>query len=309
MSAGWSTLRTLFESANEEITRSEFEVFSGRLFEHHPGMLRVGWLPKIYRKERAEFEAAAVSDGVSGYRIKSFAGRNGLAGAAGAGPLFSGLLFDRTENLIGLRAGLFDRPDPLGHAGARARQRCGRGACRPDWFTTSKGGTHGVLVSVPVYVKGTSRTTIADRRRNLTGFVVGMFDLPQLLQSIRTATAASSAIVINAYPPDLGEASDRNIPVPDYSSAPPTPQMQRAFATGPHWSGTLRIGDANWQVQAIPAAGGRLTARYDRALTVLAAGIVITIFLGGLSRLWPAATRASSHWPTGGCWSSRRPTF
>src|SRR6202035_5872553 len=32
-------LRTLFESANEEITRSEFEVFSSRLLENHPGLL------------------------------------------------------------------------------------------------------------------------------------------------------------------------------------------------------------------------------------------------------------------------------
>ena len=66
-------LRTLFESANEEITRSEFEVFSGRLLENHPGFIRVGWLPKIYGRERAEYEAAAVNDGVVGYQIKSFA--------------------------------------------------------------------------------------------------------------------------------------------------------------------------------------------------------------------------------------------
>src|SRR5580704_4741376 len=64
-------LRTLFESANEEITRSEFEVFSGRLFERHPGMLRVAWMPRINRKERAEYEAAAIADGISGYRIKA----------------------------------------------------------------------------------------------------------------------------------------------------------------------------------------------------------------------------------------------
>src|ERR1700682_3105945 len=67
-----TTLRTLFESANEEITRSEFETFSGRLFENHPGLLRVVWVPRSKRKERAEYEAAAVSDGISGYRIKLF---------------------------------------------------------------------------------------------------------------------------------------------------------------------------------------------------------------------------------------------
>ena len=72
------TLRTLFESANEDVTRSEFEVFGGRLFENHPGILRVGWVPKINRKERADYEAAAVNDGVPGYRIKSLAADGAL---------------------------------------------------------------------------------------------------------------------------------------------------------------------------------------------------------------------------------------
>src|SRR5579863_816057 len=68
------TLRTLFESANEEVTRSEFEVFGGRLFENHPGVLRVNWLPKVYRRERAEFEAAAINDGIPAYHFKSLSG-------------------------------------------------------------------------------------------------------------------------------------------------------------------------------------------------------------------------------------------
>src|SRR6185437_5616849 len=46
-----------------------------------------------------------------------------------------------------------------------------------------------------------------------------------------------------------------------------------------YWSGALKIADASWQVQAIPAAGGHLTVRYDRALTVLMAGCAVTIFL------------------------------
>src|ERR1700680_4382958 len=49
-------LRTLFESANDRITRSEFEVFSSQLFEEHPGILRVNWVPRVTRKERVEFE-------------------------------------------------------------------------------------------------------------------------------------------------------------------------------------------------------------------------------------------------------------
>src|SRR4029077_11300103 len=72
-------LRTLFESANEEITRSEFETFSGRLFEGHPGVLRVAWIPRVNRRERAEYEAGAIADGVSGFRIKSLGADGSIA--------------------------------------------------------------------------------------------------------------------------------------------------------------------------------------------------------------------------------------
>jgi diguanylate cyclase (GGDEF)-like protein len=271
-----TALRTLFESANEEITRSEFEVFSGRLFENHPGILRVGWLPRINRKERAEYEAAAASDGVVGYRIKSFNADGSFSPAPESNLYFP--IFFSTEPKTAVVYGLDYSSEPMRWATLeRARDNDTVAALPTKLVYDLKGGTHGVLVSVPVYAKGTSRTTIADRRRNLTGYVVGIFDLAQLLQSIRTATAASSAIAINAYPPDLGRSAGAQFRSrPDYSSAPQTPM--KAFAAA-HWSGVLKIGDANWQVKAVPAAGGRLTARYDRALIVLAAGLIITVFV------------------------------
>jgi diguanylate cyclase (GGDEF)-like protein len=273
------TLRALFESANEDVTRSEFEVFAGRLFENHPGILRVGWVPKIFRKERADYEAAAVNDGVPGYRIKSLAGDGALAPAPDSNFYFP--VFFSTEAKTSMVYGLDYSTDALRWATLqRARDNDAVTVLPTKLYHDLKGGTHGVLVGIPVYVKGTSRTTIADRRRNLAGFVVGIFDLTQLLQSVWRVTASASSIIINTYPPDLNrKAGSEYQTVPDYSSAPQTAQSSKAFATEPRWSGTLKIGDANWQVHAIPAPGSRLTARYDRALTVLTAGIVITAFL------------------------------
>ena len=272
------TLRTLFESTNEEVTRSEFEVFGGRLFADHPGILRVGWLPRVNRKERDDYEAAAVNDGVAGYQIKSLAPDGGLSPAPESNLYFP--VFFSTESKTSMVYGLDYSTEPIRWATLqRARDNDAVATLPTKLVYDPKGGTPGVLVSVPVYAKGTSRTTVPDRRRNLTGFVVGIFDLAQLLQSIRTATMASTAITINVYPPELGPGGPQYRSVPDYSSAPQTPQSIRAFAAATHWSGALRIGDANWQVQAIPAAGGRLIARYDRALIVLTAGLIITIFV------------------------------
>jgi diguanylate cyclase (GGDEF)-like protein len=281
-------LRTLFESANEDVTRSEFEVFVGRLFENHSGILRVGWLPRVNRKERADYEAAAVSDGVAGYEIKSLAPDGGLFPAPQSNEYFP--VFFSTEPKTSPVYGVDYSTDPIRWATLqRARDNDAVAAMPARLFFDRKGGNHGVLVSVPIYVKGTSRTDVADRRRNLAGYVVGIFDVAQLLISIRTATAASSDIAIDAYPPDQGRSAGPEYrSIPDYSSAPQTSRSRQAFATGPRWSGMLRIGDATWRVQAIPAARGRLTARYDRAMIALAAGLIVTgfaiVYLGLASR-------------------------
>jgi CHASE1-domain containing sensor protein len=197
-------LRTLFESANEEITRSEFETFSSRLFENHPGMLRVAWVPRINRKERAEYEAAAITDGVSGYRIKSLQG-DGFVTAPPGDEYFP--VFYSTQPKTSPVYGMDYATIPDRHAAIeRARDNDRITALRTWLYEPSEGGRlWNVLVVVPVYAKGTSRDTVADRRRNLAGVVVGVFDLPLLLLSIRTTTAASPAISVNVYPPFTGQ--------------------------------------------------------------------------------------------------------
>jgi CHASE1-domain containing sensor protein len=113
-------LRTLFESANEEITRSEFETFSGRLFEQHPGILRVGWIPRIRRKERAELEAAAIGDGISGYHIKSLVADGSVATAPQSDQYLP--VFFSTEPKTSAVYGLDYSTDPARRAAlARAR--------------------------------------------------------------------------------------------------------------------------------------------------------------------------------------------
>ena len=99
--------------------------------------------------------------------------------------------------------GLDYRSDPDRRATLeRARDNDMIAALRGRLYETKDGVRPiAVLVCVPVLDKGTSRTTIADRRRNHAGFIVGIFDLPMLLQSIRTTTGASPAVGVNVYPP------------------------------------------------------------------------------------------------------------
>ena len=282
-------LRTLFESANEEITRSEFEAFAGRLFERHPGILRVAWLPRVNRKERAEYEAAAITAGISGYQIKSPDADGSITTAPQSDEYYP--VFFSTEPKTSMTYGLDYATAPERRAALeRARDNDMIATVRDRLYQPTNGVRPvGVLVTVPVYAKGTSRTTVTDRRRNVAGFIVAVFNLQPLLHSIRTTTAASPAVRIDVYPPDAGRIG-QPAGVAEFSSEPRQPGSMPGSVTAPHWSGILKIGDANWQVRATPAAGGPLIAHYYRALAVLAAGIIITAFLAAY--LWLASRNA-----------------
>ena len=271
-------LRTLFESINEEITRSEFETFSSRLFERHPGMLRIAWLPRVNRKERAEYEAAAIADGLSSYHIKSLQDE-GFAAAPQSDEYFP--VFYSTQPKTSSVYGMDYATVPERRVALeRARDNDRIAGIRARLYEPREGGRlPDVFVAVPVYAKGTSRETVADRRRNLAGYVVGVFDLPLLMQAIRVTTGANPAISMNVYPPFTARIVSLEEALPDYSSASSSPQSMRDVARGLHWSGHLKIGDTDWQVRAMPTAGGSLEMTYDRATAVLTVGMLLTLSL------------------------------
>jgi len=257
-----TALRTRFESANDDITRSEYQTFSTRLFEAHRGMLRLAWLPRIKRKERGEYEAAAITDGVPAFRIKSYPDGTVAPESDEYYPVYFSTEA-KTSPVYGLdywsipdhRAVLEQSRDYDMIGALRTRQN----------LINQNERANAAMIGIPVYAKGTSRTTVADRRRNLSGFIVGVFDLPMLLQSVRANNPNSPALAINLLPPER---------VINASGVDP----QRWPADPNIWSTTLRIGDADWVFQVAPA-GGAILATHNRALALYAAGIATTIFL------------------------------
>jgi diguanylate cyclase (GGDEF)-like protein len=271
-----TALRTLFESS-KEVTRSEFETFSSRLFEHHPGMQRIHWLPRLGRGQRAAYESAAIADGVPGYVIKSLqSGR--FATAPEIDEYFPVFYSTRPKTSAVYGMDYASVPDRRG-AIERARDYDQVAALRARLYDKDASDLPRVFAVVPVYVKGAPRDTVADRRRNFAGAVVGVFDLPQLLGAIRAATVASPAVSVNVYPPFTAQVVSLAQALPDFSSSAGAPKSMPDIASGLHWAGSLRIGDSSWQVRAVPSAGGPLVASYDRALAVLIVGMLLTISL------------------------------
>jgi diguanylate cyclase (GGDEF)-like protein/PAS domain S-box-containing protein len=273
-------LRAPFESFNEGITRSEFEFFSDRLFAEHPGILRINWIPRVKRRQRIEFENSARSDGIVGYHFQSVAPNGALVPAPEGDEYFP--VFYSTEPKTSISYGIDLASDA-------ARRPILEGARDNDVMAvlpnTELRGSSGelknaVFVAMPVYVKGTSRDTVSDRRRNLAGFIVARFEFSHLVETVLATTAASLGV-----PLDIEVPNPRLKTASVHRFAPGLPatllgnKSINASSTEQLWSGTLQMGDATWTLSANPLAAGPLSPRHDRALIVLIAGIIITAIL------------------------------
>ena len=62
------SVKGLFDSS-EKVERQEFHIFVQRLFERHSGIQALEWIPRVTRRQRSAYEAAARRDGFSGFQI------------------------------------------------------------------------------------------------------------------------------------------------------------------------------------------------------------------------------------------------
>jgi diguanylate cyclase (GGDEF)-like protein len=267
------TLRTLFE-ASDDVTRTEFELFGRRLFQGQPGLLRLAWIPRMRAGEREEFEAAARADGIAGYRINAF-------GSATIEPDSTAdryPVFYSSEPKTSVVYGLDYSTDPQRLAMLeRARDLDRNTVLMSNLHASPEYGNKGLIVAVPVYVKGTSRDSVRDRRRNIYGFVTGVFDFPQLIESSRK-TIAGSAISIQLARVGADRFGKPAMFV-DYPAAEQAPDP--AALPGLQWSGTVQIGDGLWTLTATPKAPAAMASQFPRTLGVIGVGLGITLLVVG----------------------------
>lgn len=262
------TLRTLFE-ASEEVTRSEFDVFSRRLFSGHGGLLRVAWMPRVRPHERREVEEAARADGVPNFRIRSMAppGEDEDAGRDLYPVYFS------TEPRTSMVYGLDHSSDPGRMATLERARDLDRVAVHlAELHVTARPGAQGLLVTVPVFVKGTSRDTLRDRRRNINGFIVGVFDFAALIDSIRDKDRSVMSIQLVRHTTDRFGAP---IDIVDYPTAGSTIDTAAPL----QWTGRVSIGDSVWTLIAAPREPGSFAAQFTRTLALTAIGVFLTFLI------------------------------
>ena len=268
-------MRALFDSTEDRVTRREFETFARPLLLENSAIVTLSWVPRVLQSERAEHERAGSAEGIAGYRIKAMEEDGRLVLSSAQSEYYP--IFYATVPLDSPVYGLDLRSEPetlaeLEHA--RDADRLGFSQVRG--LVTTGGKQPGFLFSLPVYKHGIPHDSVADRRRNLLGFVHGSLITGKMINDIITANKTPKGLDSYFFEPNsVPDALPVYIHGSRLRKTPAEPLDHISLTSG--WSRDLRADGQPWLTMTVMRMpGGPLLATHERSWLILVFGLIIT---------------------------------
>ncbi|MBF0500485.1 MAG: CHASE domain-containing protein [Candidatus Riflebacteria bacterium] len=168
------------------------EPMSGHMF-----MQAVTWVPRVTGAERGEYETRARNDGLNDFRITERDADGKLVTAAERNEYFPAYYIEPAaggELALGFDLG----SDRLRRAVLeKARDEGRQIVLAPVKLLQKKSNQDGILMFFPLYSKNANVTTVSNRRNYLRGFVLGVMQIGDFIESVirKTAPAALSFFI------------------------------------------------------------------------------------------------------------------
>jgi len=277
------SIKGLFDSS-EKVERQEFHIFVQRLLERHSGIQALEWIPRVTRRQRSAYEAAARSDGFSGFQITERHGQGHMVPAAQRAEYFPAYYvepyagnelakgFDLASNFERLTA--LKRSRETGKLTATARLT----------LVQEQEKQYGVVVFLPVYGHKGEPDTAGRRRAALRGFVVGVFRIGEMVKS-----------ALKAFEPDTFICLLQDLAAPPGSQllwvhhpgiqSKPGSALSRSRDTnlnGLQFRDNFNMGGRNWAIFFAPTVGYLATYQSWDVWAVLAGGLLFSGLFGAL---------------------------
>ena len=281
-------VRSLY-AASDSVDRDGFGTFVNSFLPSHPGIQALEWIPRVSDSERAAYEETAREEAFPEFQIFE---RNAEGVSVPATlrqeyfPVYylepyegneAALGFDLASNPVRMEA--LNEARDTGQMVATARIT----------LVQETKNQFGFLVFAPVYRNGSATETLADRRENLAGFVLGVFRagviVEQALSHIHhTNSEANSDIFLY----DRSAPPDQQLLFPGNSGTDGKEQ-----ADSPHRSvATIDVAGRDWDI-VVTSSDSRLPAWLIwQPWSALALGLLFTGLLS--SYLLTTMRRAAS---------------
>lgn len=292
-------LKALFDSSNQGITRDEFSRFSKSLLIHHSAVQNFAWLPRVKREERAAHELAAARDGLTDYHIRAVAPDGTQAAAPdGSMPVSSEQdeYYPRFYSSDATTSGLFGLNLYDGGVRGRALKHIRDGnllsTTPPLIIHTGEGDRLGFWAGLPVYAHDLPHETVEERRRNLIGFVQGVFQIGVMIDEV--LGNVETPVRIYVFAPNAAADDSPVYLASRLGNRSIEAKSQAELATGLRRSFPVNFGDVQWTLVVAPATA-LLSAGHERSWLVLIFGLILT---GGLTLFVWMMHRANKKYET-----------
>jgi len=248
----------LFQSS-ARVDRPTFGDFTSLVAPGGSSFQALEWIPRVELAARRDYVQAARRDGLAEFRITERAPSGALIEAgkrASYFPVYYVEPLKGNEGAVG-----FDLASNTTRRAALAKAR------DTGKLVTSgkinlvqlKKNNAGVLIFAPIYKSGSIATT-QDKRRNLTGFALGVVRVSSLIGGETSQAgdpARDRAADIDLYVFDKVQSAGKRLIYihSSRSRAAPAPELDLAGAqSGTHLTRSLFVGDREWLVVARPVA-------------------------------------------------------
>lgn len=288
-----SSLTGLY-SASDHVSRDEFGRFVAHQLVHHRDLQMLAWVPRVHAGERAALEAAAVRDGLAGFRLTELNDEGRFVPAAPRDDYFP-VLFAEPEPQNSHLLGYDLASDPaLREDLARARDSATW--VNADRLVFDAGGVeqYGALLVQPVYARNALLSTVEQRRQHLQGYLVEVFRIGDMLRlALRRSPVQGIAIWIYD---DNASADERFLyHYPGGTGPEATGVSARIQGPPPQalfgWETSIRIGGLRWALVFRPSPAYLAGRVLWRGWAVLGVGLLLSALLYLYLRMIAARAR------------------
>ncbi|EIJ41033.1 histidine kinase,histidine kinase,CHASE domain-containing protein [Beggiatoa alba B18LD] len=289
----WKVLQTfqnLFRANGNNIDTTTFNRFSQSVLAQQPALKAVTWIPRVATEGKTDFEQQA-RQYQPNYRIVQYdtvevTEKSQLVPALTRPEYYPFLYIEpKRRNLNGLGFDIASYPKV--EKVLQTVRDTGEIQAIPDMLFVDDSNLYGLAIFLPIYRQDIVIDSIEKRREALQGFVVGIYQLGDILDiemasyleprpvDIRVfqVTDANSPQFLYYYPGDIEDDILNRLTEEElFSEAPPAFQVTSRFTSaGQHW-----------EVVCTPSPGYNLvTGEGWQALGVLCLGLLITSLFAG----------------------------
>ena len=268
-----------FYASSESVTREEFDVFHGHLLTRRGGTQALGWVPRVPRDQREQYESQARSSGFSDFQFTERAADGSIRPVSDRPeyfPIYFIVPHAGNELAFGFDLG---SNEARRNALALARDSGEQVATAPITLVQETERQTSFLVIVPVYTNGSDTTTQQNRRKNLRGFVTGAFRVGEIVGATLTAIGGADfrlSIVDTAAAGNNRALYDSGVDQTRPKSSESLPVLSRKI----RWTSDLKVAGRPWKFDFVPSDNFFASDSDNDTWLVLAGGLMFTSLLG-----------------------------